>query len=232
MNLLWQQIPSSQITTIYCQTDYDGVVFDDEHGTFNSETLFSLIQIVNLSGKKSFVRFSELNKTKVRHCLDAGLYGVIFSTVDTLEYAKSIVDWCLYPPRGRRGQGIVCENNWGDNTELLQNRDPLIIAQIENQTGINLLSTISDNFDYFMLGPYDLSADLGCVADWNNKNYVKAISLFESTIPEHKRCVHIVSNIKKELDNKFKDYKIKALGMDTTFLKNQLFKLNEDINNN
>lgn len=219
MNLLWQQIPSPQITTIYCQSSFDGVVFDDEHGCFNSETLFSLIQIAKFAGKKSFVRFSELNKTKVRHCLDAGLDGIIFSTVDTYEYARSILDYCLYPPTGKRGQGLVCENEWGNRTELLQNRDPIIIAQIENRAGIKLLDSIANDFEYFMLGPYDLSADLGCVGEWESEDYKSIVREFEDKIPLEKRCVHIVSDIKKELDNKFNGYIIKALGMDTTFLK-------------
>lgn len=225
MNLLWQQIPSSQITTIYCQSNFDGIVFDDEHGAFNSETLVTLIQLANYANKKTFVRFSEMNKTKVRHCLDAGLYGIIFSTVNSKDYAQSILDWCLYPPIGKRGQGLVCENNWGDRKELLQNRNPKLIAQIETRSGIELLDSIKDEFDFFMLGPYDLSADVGCVADWENVKYKNIISEFESKIPPEKRCVHIVSNIKKELENKFSAYRIKALGMDTTILKEGLNRL-------
>ena len=162
MNLLWQQIPSSQVTTIYCQSNFDGIVFDDEHGAFNSETLVTLIQLANY---------------------------------------------------------------WGDRKELLQNRNPKLIAQIETRSGIELLDSIKDEFDFFMLGPYDLSADVGCVADWENAKYKNIISEFESKIPPEKRCVHIVSNIKKELENKFSDYRIKALGMDTTILKEGLNRL-------
>jgi 2-keto-3-deoxy-L-rhamnonate aldolase RhmA len=73
-----------------------------------------------------------------------------------------------------------------------------------------------------MLGPYDLSADIGCLADWDNPKYKSIISDFEEKIPKEKRCVHIVSNIKQELENKFRDYKIVAMGMDTTFLLNQI----------
>lgn len=44
MKALWQQIPSVEITRIYCNTNFDAVVLDLEHGVFNNETLFSLIQ--------------------------------------------------------------------------------------------------------------------------------------------------------------------------------------------
>ena len=33
---------------IYCNTDFDAVVLDLEHGVFNNETLFSLIQLINV----------------------------------------------------------------------------------------------------------------------------------------------------------------------------------------
>ena len=41
MKLLWQQISSSEITTIYCNSKFNGIVFDDEHGNFNTENLFN-----------------------------------------------------------------------------------------------------------------------------------------------------------------------------------------------
>ena len=62
-------------------------------------------------------------------------------------------------------------------------------------------------FDYFLLGPYDLvDADLGCVGDWKNKNYIFNITKFNEIIPKVKQGVHIVSNIKEEFETKFKDY--------------------------
>ena len=225
MRLLWQQIPSSEITTIYCNSKFNGIVFDDEHGNFNIENLFSLIQLTNAYNKKSFVRFAELDKGKVRKVLDAGVGGLIFSTVDNIEYYKSILNWCLYPPKGNRGQGLVAENNWGGKPELLQKRNPTLIAQIENKKGISLLPEIKNLFDYFMLGPYDMTADLGCVGDWGNVEYQKIIRTFKEIIPVKQRAVHIVSDIKKEYNNKFKNYGLVALGMDTTSIKNEINNL-------
>ena len=225
MRLLWQQIPSSEITTIYCNSKFDGIVFDDEHGNFNVENLFSLIQLTNAYNKKSFVRFAELDKGKVRKVLDAGVSGLIFSTVDNVKYYKSILNWCLYPPKGSRGQGLVAENNWGGKPELLQKRNPILIVQIENKKGISLLPEIKNIFDYFMLGPYDITADLGCVGDWNNVEYQKIIRTFKEIIPIKQRAVHIVSDIEKEYNNKFKNYGLVALGMDTTSIKNEINNL-------
>ena len=224
MKALWQQIPSTEITRIYCNTDFDAVVLDLEHGAFNNETLYSLIQLINASNKLSFVRVTEPSKSQIRLLLDSNVSGIIFSTLE-FEQTSKIKEWCLYPPFGKRGQGLVSENNWGD--DKLQINKVKLIAQIENQQSINQLSNIvkTDLFEYYVLGPYDLTADLGCVADWENKKYLDLIDKFNNEIPVEKRGVHIVSNISNEYKNKFKNYGFVAFGMDTTIIKSGINKL-------
>ena len=102
-----------------------------------------------------------------------------------------------------------------------------LVAQIENKESISQLSNIvkTDLFDYYVLGPYDLTADLGCVADWENKKYLELIEMFNKEIPVEKRGVHIVSNIENEYKNKFKNYGFLALGMDTIIIKSGIKNL-------
>ena len=50
------------------------------------------------------------------------------------------------------------------------------------------------------------------------------INIFNECVPKNKRAVHLVSNIKKEME-KFNDYGLVALGMDTTIIKNTIKKL-------
>lgn len=227
MKLLWQQIPSTEVTKIYCNSNCDGIVLDTEHGVFNNETLFTLIQLINASGKKSFVRITEPTKTFCRLLLDSGISGLIFSTLDSLNDVRDIREWCKFPPEGKRGQGLVSENDWGDKP--LQENNVILIAQIENRLGIEKLPFIisSEVFDYYLLGPYDLTADLGCVGDWKNENYILNITKFNELIPQDKRGVHLVSNIEEEYKTKFKDYGFVALGMDTTIIKTNINKLEQ-----
>lgn len=224
MKALWQQIPSTEITRLYCNTDFDAIVLDMEHGVFNSENLYSLIQLINASKKLSYVRVTEPLKSQIRLLLDSNVSGIIFSSLE-IEQIENIKKWCLYPPLGKRGQGLVSENNWGDDN--LQKNKVKLIAQIESKKSIDQLSKIvsSGLFEYYVLGPYDLTADLGCVADWENKKYLESINRFNKEIPINKRGVHIVSNIQNEYKNKFKNYGFVALGMDTTIIKSEIKNL-------
>ena len=89
MILSWQQIPSPTVTEILSH-NYDGVVLDTEHGCYNNETLFSCVQVLKASNKKCFVRLTEINNTMIRYCLDAGVDGLIFSTIEQKSSAKRL----------------------------------------------------------------------------------------------------------------------------------------------
>jgi len=228
--LHWQQIASTEITEIFCSDDYDGVVLDTEHGNFTEEQMFTLISLINAHGKESYVRFSMLDKPKVRKALDAGVYGLIFSTIQSQLQIDKIVRWCKYPPIGRRGQGLVGENLWGRKPEKIQNRDPKIIAQIENVEGMDILKILVDikhNIDYFLIGPYDLSASLGCCGDFDNPIYQKEINRFNELVPDEKKAIHLVTSVS---DIKFcSHYGLVALGMDTLSIINDTNNINTEI---
>ena len=218
MILSWQQISSTIISEILCD-NFDGVVLDTEHGCFGNESLYACIQIVTCKQKKCFVRLTEVNKTLIRMCLDAGADGLIFSTIETEDQAKDIASACRFPKHGGlRGLGLVRQNFWG--RDRLVSDPPIIIAQIETETGINNLDNIVKyNFDYYMVGPYDLSASLGFPGEFDNSRYLDMINRFKSKIDNEKMAVHIPDDIEGQI-SKYRDYGLIALGMDTLILKN------------
>ena len=216
MRLLWQQISSTIISEIYADSDYDGIVLDTEHGAFNNENLYTSIQIITLRRKNCFVRVSHLDKALVRMCLDAGATGIIFSTVENENQAQEIIDYCKYPKYGgKRGQGLVRENFWGK--DKLQNTMPIVIAQIETKEAVdNLEDLYKVPFDYYLVGPYDLSASLDCVGEWDNKKYKEYLEKI-NMIPKELRGVHLVKTEDIE-SHDLNGYGFYALGMDTTMI--------------
>lgn len=222
MNLTLQTLPSTVISELLANSKFDGVVLDTEHGTFNNETLYSCIQIITLYKKQCFVRFTDLNKTLVRMCLDAGVTGVIFSTVESLKQGIEIIEFCKYPiHNGKRGCGLVRENQWG-NDSIGTNR-PLIIGQVETKKAVDDLESIyTCGFDMFIIGTYDLSNSIGCVGDWENKEYVACIDKIYRIISRDKLGIFLPTS--KDI-NKFTRTKRKIVpsliiwGMDTDFIK-------------
>jgi len=217
MKLAWQQIPSPVVSELLCIPHLDGVVVDTEHAAYNNETLHNCIQVITALNKQCFVRLTEVNKTLIRLCLDAGADGIIFSTVETQEQCELIHELCKYPLQGgRRGLGLVRQNKWGLGSLVAP--PPRIIAQIETKKGIeNIEEIYSHDFDYYMIGPYDLSASLGDPGNFESEEYKKALSDVTQIIPTHEMAVHIPTDVKNQL-KKYRGYGIIAVGMDTTGL--------------
>ena len=216
MRLAWQQIPSTVISDILCQNKLDGVVIDTEHACYSNETLYGCIQVVTSNNKKCFVRLGKDDKNMIKYCLDAGVDGLIFSTVESGEEAKQIKELCKYPKQGGlRGLGLVRQNKWGLAKDLIS-ASPILIAQIETLKAVNNIKEIT-GFDYYMIGPYDLSASLGCPAQFDNPLFTKSVNKVKKYISSKKMAVHIPKDVKKEI-KKYVDYGIIAVGMDTTAL--------------
>lgn len=225
MKLSWQQIPSTLVSEMLCE-GFDGVVLDTEHGCFNNETLYNCIQIITAKDKICLVRLTEINKTLIRMCLDASASGLIFSTVEDASQAAEIKDLCTYPKYGgSRGLGLVRQNKWGYST--LVNKPPIIVAQIETKRGISNLEKIcTHNFDYYMIGPYDLSASLGITGEFDNPLFLQSIEKVKRVITNtNQMAVHIPTDVDKHID-KYGGYGIIAVGMDTIVLLEGYKELN------
>lgn len=212
MKLSWQQIPSPLVSELMAYK-FDGVVLDTEHGCFNNETLYSCIQVIKQGQKKCFVRLTEISKTMIRYCLDAGVDGLIFSTVETEEQCKAIVENCYYAPKGKRGLGLIRQNFWGE--KRLISEHPIIIPQIESKDAVDNLEKIYNfGFDYYLIGPYDLSLSINLPGKFDNPEFLCYINKVKDIIPESQMAVHIPSDIQGQI-HKYENYGLKCLGMDT-----------------
>ena len=215
MRLAWQQIPSTIISDILCLNNLNGIVLDTEHACFSNETLYSCIQIITSNNKECFVRLGNSDDSTIRFCLDAGATGLIFSTVETPEQARKINQLCKYPKyNGKRGLGLVRQNKWG--LKKLINKPPILVAQIETETGAKNIEKLL-GFDFYMIGPYDLSASLGIPGKFDDPRFLSVVEEINKFIPNNKMAVHIPKDVYKEI-KKYNDYGIIAVGMDTTVL--------------
>jgi len=220
MNLILQTIPSPLVSELLADSRFDGVIIDTEHGYFNHETLYSCIQVITLNRKKCFVRFTDLNKQLVRMCLDAGIDGAIFSTVEDSETGKSILEYCKYPTHGgKRGCGLVRENKWGKKP--LGESQPMLVAQIETKKAIdNIDDILQCDFDLFLIGPYDISSSLGVPAQWDNEVYLNYVDRIYDKVALDKLGLFFPTDKDLELFRTLKKSRptLLVLGIDTDFI--------------
>jgi 2-keto-3-deoxy-L-rhamnonate aldolase RhmA len=223
MNLSWQQIPSPIITEIISE-HYDGTVLDTEHGCFNNETLYTCIQVLKLQKKQCFVRLKDISKSMIGMCLDAGVDGLIFSTVETKEQCDRIIEYSTFPPVGNRGLGLVRQNMWGLNSleaHCGAKSNPLsqtiLVPQIETKKSVdNLENIISDYFKYYLIGPYDLSLSLDFPGKFDSPRYKCYIDKINNLIPNNKKAIHTPD--KSSMSKEQLKYGLRCIGMDTTIL--------------
>lgn len=224
MNLTLQTIPSTIVSEILAQSELDGVVLDTEHGCFNNETLFSCIQVITLLNKKCFVRVTDFNKQLIRMCLDANADGIIFSTFEDEFGGYDLISYCNYPTSGKRGCGLVRENKWGKET--LCQKKPILIAQIETVQAVENIQAISKiPFDYFVIGPYDLSCSLGAPGNFESKMFLYYKSLIHKAIPLHKLGLFLPTfDNMKNIEHSDRPELI-IWGMDTNFLTDGISRI-------
>ena len=160
----WQQLASPQVTIAMSTLGFDWIVLDLEHTSVTTQEAETIFIAAERCGVKPFVRLPSADPYLARRFLDAGAAGLFVPVVESLLQFDDFAQHCVYPPDGKRGLGLVRANQWGDHfDDYLQNFKPIIIAQIETQLGCNNIKEIlsSKFLSGVMVGPYDLSADLG-----------------------------------------------------------------------
>lgn len=175
----WIQIPNSSVAEIMGDAGYDWVAVDLEHGGINHSQLSDLFRAIEIKQSLSLVRLAEGSAKDCKQALDAGAGGVIVPMVETQDQLKNIRSQCCWPPKGRRGVGFSRANLFGKYFKNYRDeaQQPLLVAMIETQKGLeNLKEILSvDGLDAILVGPYDLSASLGVLGDFENPKFVQAI---------------------------------------------------------
>lgn len=149
----------------YCGLDY--VFIECEHFVHNIETVEHQIRAIQIGGAVPIVRIPSHEDGFILQVLEAGVMGVIFPHIDTLEQAIHAVNEVKYAPAGRRGFGDgarASKYGFVDTEAYLEyvNQNVMVIGMIESRTGIkNLDDILKSGIDVLRVGAKDLSLDMG-----------------------------------------------------------------------
>jgi 2-dehydro-3-deoxyglucarate aldolase len=233
----WLQIPSPDVAEIIGHLGYDWAALDMEHGSFSRACLPDMFRALERWGTLPFVRLPEATMGNIKGALDAGAQGLIFPMIESREQLDRAIAWSLYPggreyAEGRRGVGFCRANGFGrDFAEHVNSRERqgsdshlVLVAQIEHRNALARLDDIFSHprLDACMVGPYDLSASMGCPARFDDPHFLAALALIEERAAAHgtARGYHVVEPDAEEARRKAAaGYTFIAYGLDSLFLQ-------------
>lgn len=175
--------PHPRVVKIFAAAGFDFVIIEMEHTDFNMQTVGNLVMLAREAGLVPIVRpTGTLKPHDLTRPLDAGAQGLLLPSVDTAEQLEAIIKATKYHPRGNRPMNLR-----GPHTDYVVaqpdaiishlNGQTLSIVMVETQTSIDNLDAICkvDGIDAVMVGPDDLSQDLGVPGQMNHPKMQEAI---------------------------------------------------------
>ncbi len=225
----WCQFFDQFAIKVLCNSNYDWIALDMEHGVYNFKDISILSDIIKSHHKFTFVRINESNENNIQRSLDCGADGLILPMIEDPNKLISLVSKMKYPPSGTRSVGYTNSNKFGlklrDDIKIKSK--PYLVIQIESLKGVENLKDLIKikEVDAVMIGPYDLSASLGCPGDFKNKKFINCLKVVNQIIKKSSKLngYHIVDPDPSELRQKIKlGYSFIAYGTDGSFIRSKL----------
>jgi len=163
-----RQLRTPDAAMIVRECGFDGFYVDREHGTFSDTETAALCASGQMMGLLPAVRVRANSPADIGGALDAGALCVIVPHVASATDATRAVHAAKFPPQGGRSMAAL-----GPTTryralpapELIRlvNDITMIFAMLETADGIAAANEIAavPGIDALMIGPSDLSAELG-----------------------------------------------------------------------
>jgi 2-dehydro-3-deoxyglucarate aldolase/4-hydroxy-2-oxoheptanedioate aldolase len=167
-------------------------VYDMEHTGWELETIKMLVTTSRSADLIPIVRVPVTSYHYIAHALDVGAMGLVIPLVANAEQARQVVDFAMYPPRGRRGSAFSVSHDdyqGGDVGEKMRhiNENLLIIAQIETAEGLENVEAIAavDGIDGLWVGQFDLTASMGIPAQFGHPKFIDATKRVVDACHQH-----------------------------------------------
>lgn len=185
---MWLQSACPTIAEIAGLVGLDFVIIDQEHGPGDIQSAIDMMRALSGSPTTAVVRAPINDPAYLKRILDAGAQAVLVPMVDTAEQAKQLVDACLYPPRGRRGNAavVVRSAGYGLVADYVQRAHEtlLVVPQIETVTAVANARDIASvpGVDMVFIGPADLSGSAGVPDETGAPEVSRLIAAAESAV--------------------------------------------------
>lgn len=177
---------------------FDGFYVDNEHGMYSKAETASLCTSALMMGLMPAVRVLTTDPGEIAATLDGGAQAIIVPHVGGPADAEAAVRAVKYPPRGTRSMSALTPGTRYRSLPLpeivrLQNDLTMVIAMLETAEGIRNAEAIAavPGVDVLMIGPADLSAEMGIPGELKHKRIEEA--WFSSVAAARKHGKHFVA---------------------------------------
>ncbi len=160
---------SASIAEMMAHMGYDFLVIDAEHTLNTLPNMLSMVRAVQAANTSCvpLVRVPTHSPDFLKQVLDGvGIETIMFPFVESRDEAESLVEACLYPPRGIRGHaGTVRPAHYGifPRYQDVVEEKLCLVAQIESEQAIGQIEAIgkTPGIHSVFLGLGDLSVSMG-----------------------------------------------------------------------
>lgn len=182
--------PTSDIAMLG-DSGFDFLLFDTQHSPVEVKELNPAVQATR--GKKAvpIIRVSSNRADLICFALDAGAKGIIVPIVNTKEEAAAMVRACKYSPTGERSNAGI-RGDWGEFSDYRTymdtvNEELLIVPMIETQQAMGNIEEILSvpGIDVLLVGPSDLSIELGVPLDYASDTYQEGLDKIAAACKNH-----------------------------------------------
>lgn len=171
---------------------YDVIWLDLEHRDFGLETVDGMSRACRLAGIDLMVRIEKSGYHSPMQALEFGANGLMIPHIRSAEEARQWVEWCRYPPLGKRGlDGAGADSRYGLDPILPYlehaNRETFLAFQIEDKEAVEQIDSIATvpGFDLFFVGPGDLSLSYGVPMQFDHPLVQEAMKKVNEACKRH-----------------------------------------------
>ncbi len=178
---LWSSLCSNIATEIISGSGFDWIVLDTEHAPNEVPGLLSQLQAMATSTTEPVVRVAWNDSVIIKRVLDIGARTLLIPFVQNAEEARLAVAATRYPPHGIRGVSVGPRaNRYGRvaGYHHTAHESICVIVQIETRSACAEIEAIAavEGIDGIFIGPSDLAADMGHLANPKHPEVQAAIA--------------------------------------------------------
>lgn len=210
------------VPAIAAACGYDAVYVDLEHTSTSLETASMLCASALAAGISGLVRVPSQDPSVIARVLDNGAIGVIVPHVNSRNEATAVVDAARFPPLGHRsisGPNAVSGYHPLSAAELtgVLERKTVVAVMIETPQAVEAADAIAavEGVDMILIGPSDLTAEMGIHADYENVHFHYAVESVAAACRAHGVALGIAGIKSVDLLKRFTDLGLRFISAGT-----------------